>query len=89
MSELSETDLKFPCQYPVKVFGVDENDFIGFVIELISHHVPDLPDDAFTTHRSSGGKYVSVSVTFMAESRIQVDALNEELTTAERIVFAL
>jgi putative lipoic acid-binding regulatory protein len=78
-------ELNFPCEYPVKVIGRDEDDFLGFVVELISRHVPDLPLEKYTTHTSSGGKYLSVSVTFIAQSRAQVDALYQELGNHKRI----
>jgi uncharacterized protein len=82
-------ELNFPCEYPVKVIGKDENNFFNFVTELIGRHVPDLTPDSFTTHSSSGGKYLSVSVTFIAQSRVQVDALYKELGEHKRIKVAM
>jgi len=89
MTEEPIPDLVFPCDFPLKVIGKDEDGFFEFVVELVSHHVPDLLPDAFTTHSSSAGKYLSVSVTFLAQSRAQVDALYEEMSRHKRIVMAL
>ena len=89
MSEEPVPDLVFPCDFPLKVIGKDEDGFFDFVVELVSHHVPDLPAEAYTAHSSSAGKYLSVSVTFLAQSRAQVDALYEEMSRHKRIVMAL
>lgn len=86
---LNAIELSFPCEYPVKVFGRDEDNFKEFVIELISHHVPGLPFEAFSTRQSSGGKYLAVSVTFIAESRAQVDALYQDLGEHPRVLIAM
>lgn len=82
-------ELSFPCEYPLKVIGRDEDNFLEFVRELVSHHVPGLPAEAFTTHSSRAGKYLSVSVTFIAESRAQVDALYLELGQNPRVLVAI
>ena len=89
MTEEPVPDLVFPCEFPLKVIGKDEDGFFDFVVELVSHHVPDLPTDAFTARSSSAGKYLSVSVTFIAQSRAQVDALYLEMSKHKRIVTAL
>ena len=88
-SEDPVPELNFPCEYPVKVIGRDENNFFEFVVELISHHVPDLTPESFTSQRSSGGKYLSISVTIIAESRAQVDAMYHEMGQHPRIKVAL
>ena len=89
MDDIPMPELAFPCEYPLKVIGKDEDNFFEFVIELVSHHVPGLPFEMFTTRRSGGGKYLSVSVTFIAESRAQVDALYAELGIHPRVLVAL
>jgi putative lipoic acid-binding regulatory protein len=82
-------ELTFPLEYPVKVIGKNEDDFASHIMKIIACHVPGLPLDAFTTNRSRGGKYLSVSVTFIAESRTQVDALYTALAKDTRVLTAL
>ena len=88
MKEIPLPELIFPCEYLVKVIGLDEDDFTEFVTEMISRHVPGLSPDSFIAHASSQGKYVSISVTFIAESRTQVDALYQELGLHKRVLMA-
>ena len=85
---MEEYELIFPCEYPVRVIGRDENDFTGFVMDVVTRHVPNLTSDDFRTRLSGGEKYISVSVTFIAESRQQVDALYAELGKDERVRIA-
>jgi len=71
------------------VIGRDEDDFTGFVVELVSRHVPGLQCTGFSEKRSSRGNFVSVSVTFTAESRAQLDALYEELGRHKRVLYVI
>ncbi|MHC1781788.1 MAG: YbeD family protein [Anaerolineaceae bacterium] len=84
-----KTELIFPCFYPIRVMGLDRDDFAGFVIELVSRHVPEICNADFSTRSSSGGKYLSVTAAFTAQSREQVDALNKELAEHPRVLFTL
>lgn len=88
MTEKPLPELIFPCEYLVKVIGLDEDNFTQFVIDVISRHVPGLSPDSFIAHASSQGKYLSITVTFIAESRTQVDALYEELGLHKRVLMA-
>lgn len=89
MTDAMMPELNFPCEYPIKVFGRDEDDFVRFVIELITRHVPGLPAESFTSRSSSGGNYLAVSVIIIAESRAQVDALYLELGQHPRVLMAM
>lgn len=81
-------ELNFPCEYPIKVIGHDENNFFDFVVDLVTRHAPEVPPHAFSVNQSSGGKYVSVSVTILAQSRDQVNALYKEMGEHKRIKVA-
>jgi len=83
------TELVFPCVYPIRVMGLNEQDFPAFVLELVSRHVPELTPADISTRPSSGGKYLSVTASFTAQSREQVDALNRELAEHPRVLYTL
>jgi uncharacterized protein len=85
-----EFDLfNFPCAFPVKVIGKDAEDFAEIVTEIIRHHVPDLAADAVTTRPSAGGKYIAVTVNFIATSREQLDAIYRELSGNVKVLYVL
>ncbi|MEE9357776.1 YbeD family protein [Candidatus Vondammii sp. HM_W22] len=89
MSEEQETLLKFPCQFSVKAMGLSAPDFGGLIVEIVSQHVSNLGEGAVSTRASKNGKYVSITVTFEATSKAQLDAIYHALTNHERVLMGL
>lgn len=81
--------LKFPCRFPIKVFGSAEEDFLGHAHKLVKKHVPELALEHCRITKSSKGRYVSVTIDIMANSRKQLDAIYAELKADERVVAML
>ncbi len=79
----------FPCVFPLKAFGHDRDDFEGLVVSVVRRHVG--ADDTLEVHsrQSHGGKYRAVTVTFIAQSRQQLDGLYLELSQNERVLMTL
>jgi hypothetical protein len=84
-----ESPFKFPCSFPIKVMGRHEADFEALVISMISGHVGEIPAGSVRTRASSSGRFLSVTVTVIAESREQLDNLYRTLTASERVLFVL
>jgi hypothetical protein len=89
MEETPESAMQFPCSFPIKAMGLYSNDFDMLIVGIIRKHAPDLSEGAVTTRSSRTGKYVSVTVTINATSRMQLDAIYSELSAHERVVMAL
>ena len=89
MGDCAQEHLVFPCSFPLKAVGKGGEDFEDLVISILRKHVPDLDEEAVVTQPSSHGKYLSVTATFIAESREQLDALYEELNSNERVLVTL
>jgi putative lipoic acid-binding regulatory protein len=81
--------LEFPCSFPIKAMGLSSGDFVDLVVSVVRRHVDDLGEGAVRVRESRGGKYTSVTVTFTARSRSQLDDLYRELTSDERILVVL
>jgi putative lipoic acid-binding regulatory protein len=79
--------LKFPCDFAIKVMGKATEDFDLLVVEIVRRH--NLKENAVTMRSSSGGKYLSVTVSFIAQSRTQLDALYTEMSGHERVAMVL
>jgi len=73
MSE--ESPLTFPCQFPIKVMGLNTGTFENEVFMIANRLIPNLGETAIKSRPSSSAKYLSVTVTFMAQSREQLDDL--------------
>jgi putative lipoic acid-binding regulatory protein len=89
MTDSVETVWRFPCAFPLKAFGRNDDDFEALVLEIVRRHVPDLDDGAVSSRISSGNTYQAVTATFMARSREQLDALYLELTRQEQVLMVL
>lgn len=86
MQQRPDTLLEFPCDFPIKAMGLASVDFDALVVSLIRPHVEDLSEGAVKCKPSANGKYLSVTVTFTARSREQLDAIYHALTAHERIL---
>ena len=84
-----DTLFEFPTEYPLKVAGKNSPGFEKTVIEIVSRHVRDFDHATVTARESKGGKYLAVSVSFVAQSKAQLDALYQDLTDHVDIVWAL
>jgi len=73
MSEQSA--LEFPCRFPIKVMGDNDEGFVDEIVMLARRHIPNLGEGAVSTTPSRTAKYISVTITFTAESREQLDDL--------------
>ena len=87
--EDEESPLKFPCEFPIKAMGKNVPEMEVAVLEIMNRHVPDLGEGAIKTRPSSKGNYIAITVTIMAKSKDQLDAIYMELTSCEYIAFAI
>jgi putative lipoic acid-binding regulatory protein len=85
---VDSSPFEFPLIYPLKVIGRNADDFEGFVISVVQTHAPQSARTV-TTRLSQGGKYLAVTVTFVAESREQLDAIYLALSDSGRVLTAL
>ncbi len=89
MNSDQESLIEFPCNFPVKAMGLACDDFDAIVVSIIRRHVADLNEGAVKSRPSKNGKYISVTVTFEATSRSQLDAIYQDLTDHPQILMAL
>ncbi len=88
---MNQTDpkLTFPCDFPLKVIGLDVEGFGSIITSIVLQHVPDLMTENITTQTSRHGRYRSMSYQFIARSREQVDALYRELSANPNVKMVL
>lgn len=88
MSE-EETLLEFPCEFPIKAFGLTGEVLEVAVLEIVNRHVEDLSEGAVKMNASKNAKYTSITVTITATSKRQIDSIYIDLTDCEHVVMAL
>ena len=81
--------ITFPCVFPVKVMGANQDDFKGLVTEIIQKHAFIATEEVVPPRLSRNGKFISVTVHIKAESQGQLDAIYGELSAHERVLMML
>lgn len=81
MTTNQETLIEFPCDFPIKVFGLAQQGFAQAVAEVVLRHDRDFDPSTLEMRSSSGARYLSLTCTIRATSREQLDALYQELST--------
>lgn len=81
--------MQFPTIFRLRVIGSNDEDFATFVMVEVRKHVPDLSEDNILARPSNGGKYLAVRVSFVAESREQLDAIYSHLSSQERVLYLI
>lgn len=72
--------MQFPMSFPLKVMGKQNEQFVDTITLIISRHAPDFNPAQLEQRSSRGGTYLSLTATFTAHSREQLDALYRELS---------
>lgn len=86
---MSDTLFQFPCDFPLKVMGRRSDDFRSIVIGIVQKHVGTVEPEKIEERPSKDGNYLSLTCTFQAHSREQLDDLYRELTSCERVLIVL
>ena len=84
-----ETLIKFPCEFPLKIMGETQYDIEELVKKLIKKHIKDDAIIELKSRTSQQGNYTSVTVTFNAQSKKQLDALYNTLSKHKHINMVL
>lgn len=87
MSE--ETLLVFPCQFPIKAMGKADVELDLLVLDIIRRHTDSVTKDSVSTRPSKNGTYLSVTVTITATSKLQLDAIYQDLSGHPHILMVL
>jgi putative lipoic acid-binding regulatory protein len=81
--------IQFPCSYPLKVMGENTNDFYAVVSAIIEKYIVSGEKVTYHSRTSSGNKYISITATFTAQSKEQLDAIYQELNGHELVLTTL
>ena len=84
-----ESVMTFPCAFPIKLMGRESTVFRQTVRELVEKHTGPLDDDEIESSLSRNGRFVSVTITVMAESREQLDNIYRDATAHDDVIMAL
>lgn len=77
----AETLLEFPCDFPLKIMGLAQDNLAQEILAVIHKYAPDYDGKSMEMRASSSGKYVSLTCTINAQSKAQLDDLYRALTS--------
>lgn len=89
MAQDEAPQIEFPCRYPIKVMGLDENDFSNEIVRIIRVHAPDLKDEDINFRPSRHGKYLAVNVVIMATGVEQIEMIFNDLKASGRTAMVI
>ena len=78
---MTDSLLEFPTDFPLKIMGERHDDFAQEVVAVVLRHAPDFEPASLEMRPSSAGRYISVTATIRATTRVQLDALYRELSS--------
>ena len=84
-----ESLLTFPSAFPVKVIGRDTPEFHQTVVAAFSRHAAPFDTLPVSRQPSREGRFISLTVTIVANSRAQLDALYTELSGSAHVLLTL
>jgi putative lipoic acid-binding regulatory protein len=84
-----ESVMSFPCSFPIKLMGRESAEFRQTVRALVENHTGPLDDSAIESSLSRNGRFVSVTITVIAESREQLDNIYRDATAHDDVIMAL
>lgn len=84
-----ESLIEFPCDFPVKVMGAAIPEFHARIAEIAKKHDPDFNTEDTKIQHSKTGKYVSLTLNIHASDKPQLDALYNDFTSCELVLWAL
>jgi uncharacterized protein len=87
--DIADLCMKFPCTFPLKVMGLNKNDYPAYVLEVGQKYIQGIDQSNIKTRLSKSEKYIAVTLTFLATNKSQIDNIYLELNASDRTYMAI
>ncbi|MEQ1589425.1 MAG: DUF493 domain-containing protein [Gallionella sp.] len=87
--ELTDSLIEYPCDFPLKIFGKQQAGFAQAVLEVVTKHDSGFLASSMEMRASKTAKYVSLTCTIRATSRVQLDAVYQDLCDHPMVTMVL
>ena len=88
-NKLTDSLLEYPCEFPLKIFGLQQAGFAQAVLEVVGKHDAGFTAASMEMRASKNARYISLTCTINATSREQLDAVYQELCDHPMVVMVL
>jgi putative lipoic acid-binding regulatory protein len=89
MTHDKKSALTFPCDFPIKIFGIASEEFEDAVLKIIKKYNPDLKETAINKRPSKDGKYFALTVLVYVDSQEKLDSIYQDLTASPLVLMSL
>lgn len=90
MPQQNTSLIEFPCNFPVKVMGVQHPEFGQAVLSCVQKHAPETQAHHISLRPSSKGNYLGATVEAVnVQNQEQLDNIYRELTGHELVKVVL
>jgi len=79
MSAPEPPKIEFPCDYPIKVLGLNTDDYEAVILEVFHRHAPGFDRETVIIKMSKKGTFNSLNITITATGEEQLVALHQDL----------
>ena len=88
-ADVQESLIEYPCNFPIKAMGKNENGFEAMATNIILKHAEIYPGEDIKSNPSGSGNFISITVPIRALSKAQLDSIYQDLTDCEQVLVAL
>ncbi len=86
MTQQEPPKIEFPCEFPIKVFGVQNDEFKDHVHQVFSEHADDFHPSKVKSRPSGKGTYLAMTVVIVATGKPQLDRITKALKAKPELV---
>ena len=87
--EEQETLVEFPCDFMIKAMGKSTPEFHETVVSIVQQHDKSFTKDKIIERESKKGTFVSVTFYVYVESKPELDAIYQNLTDSEHVLWSM
>ena len=81
--------IEFPAEYGIKIMGLAEDGFDELVKSILLGHLDDNQPVVYSYKESGKQKYISITCTFIAKSRQQLDLIYAQMRANPKVLMVL
>lgn len=75
-----DTLIEFPCDFPVKIIGANNEQFLSEIKSALMKHFSDFSQENLTYNYSEGSKFLAVTVKVHVVNQATLDSFYQDLT---------
>ena len=88
-TEAQETLVEFPCDFMIKAMGKASPEFHDTVVSIVQKHDESFTKDKIIERESKKGTFVSVTFYVYVENKPDLDAIYQNLTDSEHVLWSM